>query len=220
MFALTEFANQRRWYQFRLRTLLIVVTILVVSLGLLRGYVDSRCQSTRAQLVIAEKLEQKGAEITWEPADPEWIRLLFGEEDFRNVVSVAWYKIPGDDPNDDLADLRHFEKLRELTLNNPGLSDGGLAHLQHLAHLEKLSLPIFSRVTPDGLRSLPNLRQLRLWIPLGGYGLTRIVLSEEFHVARFRKVLPNCDISTGSIGIWKLEQINRKRQIGHKSKAN
>ena len=163
MFSFTESAVRRRWYQFRLRTLLIVVTIFVVSLGLLRGYVESRRQSTRAQLEISERLEQKGAEITWEPADSEWIRLLFGEEDFRNVVSVTWLAIPGDDPNDALADLRHFGKLRSLALNNYAISDSGLTHLQNLPHLEKLSLPIFSYVTSDGLRSLPHLRYLHLW---------------------------------------------------------
>jgi hypothetical protein len=94
--------SPRRWFQWRLRTLLGVVTLCAVATGL---FIAPR---VRERAVVAW-LNEKEASITFEPEGPEWLRRLIGDKFLQRVVGV--------EISSELivqADLARFDDLRQL----------------------------------------------------------------------------------------------------------
>ena len=140
---------KRRWYQFSLKTLMVVMTVFVLVLALWRQ------EPHLVQRRAAAQLEANGANITWVGIPP-----------FQNVVQVtltASHRRRGKRPqvaiSNDIALIRHFTSLRTLSLWGVPVSDSDMVNLSRLNQLETLDLA-HTNVTGDGLRQLSNLPSL------------------------------------------------------------
>ena len=194
----------RRWYQFSLRTALVLVTILCIGPG---GYVAHEQQKLRredAAVVLLNKLV--GTEVY---SRPHWLWSLMEGNSAGNVVGLGfrspqvtdaglspltalpelvWLTL-SDTPITDagLAHLAELKKLKRLRLDETSVSDAGLAQLTKLTTLETLNLSR-TKITDAGLSHLAGLANLET-LDLQKTKVTRA------GVAELQKSLPNCAIN-------------------------
>jgi hypothetical protein len=210
---------RRRWFQFSLRTLLIVVAILSVPLGWV-GWKKGQVQRERATITWVKKM---GGEVHigpnrekgwWEESTDKW----FGER-VRSVIlnnkqvsdlsplaeskSLRFLRLD-DTQVSDLSPLAEMKSLETLYLENTQVSDvSPLAELKNLKWL-KLNNTQVSDLSP--LAELKNLSFLLLnntqvsdLSPLAESKKLRILylantqVSDE-QVQELRQALPNCKI--------------------------
>ncbi len=89
--------RKRRWFQFSLRTLLIVVTVFCVVIG---GYIASQANIVRARFAMRDEINHSGGAArvliaTEDNADHAvpWIRTLIGDRavSFIALPGRSWY---------------------------------------------------------------------------------------------------------------------------------
>jgi hypothetical protein len=171
--------TRRRWYQFRLRTLLIGVTVA----GCGFGWLGLKVREARRQQAAVATIEKMGGGIGYDyeydaqgnyvpdhvpdhvpnptPPGPAWLRALLGDDFFRSVYKVylpAWRERHITDA--DLEQLVGFTKLAMAELDGTQVTDAGLEHLSGLTRLEWLSLDE-TQVTDAGLEHLRLLTRLK-----------------------------------------------------------
>ncbi|MCE9548504.1 MAG: hypothetical protein K8T25_23765 [Planctomycetia bacterium] len=163
----------RRLFQYRLRTLLIVTTIVAAAFGWWS-------YKARQQREAVATLERRGASFQFdyeEPAGfppfvfslslpehrepkfahwPQWLVRLLGVHYFADVTSVSLWGV--DSPLDGRV-LERLPKLR-LLYGGTAITDPGLKHVGQLAALEELSL-FSDEVSDAGLEHLARLAALR-----------------------------------------------------------
>ena len=182
-----ESPKRRRWFQFRLRALL--VAILVLSLPL--SWFAWKMEEARRQRKAVAELRDHGGRVLYDWAShgrpvTSWPRTLLGDDYFDKV---HYAELVGPQATD--ARLEHFVEslpdLQHVLLEGPQVTDAGLEHLQKLTDLEGLLLLTPHQVTDAGLEpftDLTKLRRLSLWkcpvTPLG--------------VRRLQALLPSCKI--------------------------
>jgi hypothetical protein len=205
--------RKRRWFQFRLRTLMIFTLICAIPCAWLGRKIDKKRREREAVDVI----QRLGGYVQYEyqsmpggpprqPPGPEWLRSLLGEDFFNEVDFVALQKLSEPESHRrtelnqvygmklngrNVADaamerLEGLTRLHHLYLTNSEVSDGYLIRLEGLTELQTLDL-FGTKITDAGLIHLKRLAQLdTLW------------LGEEFvtdaGVADLQKALPNCKI--------------------------
>lgn len=140
---------KRRWFQFRLRTLLIVVLVLSMPLS----WFAWRMERARRQRAAVEAIEQVGGYVGYNAypipppgmvrvvptPKPSWLRNLLGIDFFENVVYVF---LPNGDASDfDLEQFKGLPNLRELRFKDPPVSVDELEHLREIEGLQILGLP-------------------------------------------------------------------------------
>ena len=170
---------RRRWLQFSLRTMFVVVTVFCVVLGTIG--VQIKKARDRRQAVAA--IRELGGAIAFqhqldrtEPPGPEWFR------------QVAFVQLHGPRVNDaSLAAIKPFTELKSLTLVATKITDDGLVHLKGLTNLQLLDLRS-TKITDDGLNHMKGLTNLS-WIDLRGTQVT------TYGVKKLQQALPNCDIT-------------------------
>lgn len=178
---LDSFKPKRRWFQFSLRTLLLLTTLSAVLLGIWTTYVAPY----RAQRRAAAALQTLGADLYERPADgPAWIRTLVGEKDFVKVHE-CWIMFKPISDND-LQHLKALTKLQTLHLMDLDISDAGLAHLKGLTNLRILTLYKI-QVTDAGLVHLKGLTNLHLLV-------VQETQVTDAGLADLKKALPTLDI--------------------------
>jgi len=179
---------KRRWYQYRLRTL--VVLMLLASIGM--SWVAVRMERARRQQAALAELGKSGP-MLWitEGAAPRglaWLESVLGEGFFTRVIELRIVHRKTTDA--DLERLRGLRDLRLLFLDSPGISDAGLAHLEGLPRLQTLWL-YGAPITDAGLEHLtrvPRLERLAL----------RDTRVTKDGVERFRGSHPSCrEVITG-----------------------
>jgi len=162
--------TRRRWFQFRLRTLLAAVLVLSVPLS----WFAWNMERARRQREAVSSLVAKGvfvayeSDATWEygpPVNPRlyklvvWYQNLLGKDFANPVVEV----VPScEEPgltDADLVQIASLDQLRYLDLFESRVTDAGLARLHGLTELEHLDLR-GTEVSPEGVenlqRALPN----------------------------------------------------------------
>lgn len=103
---------------------------------------------------------------------------------------LTWLNLAGTGVTDaGMAQLEHFPKLTRLHLENTTVGDAGLAHLAKLEHLQYLNLygTSVSDAGLEHLHTLPNLHKVYLWQT----GVT------EAGVEALRAAQPELEINTG-----------------------
>jgi internalin A len=157
-------SNPRRWLQFRLRTLLIALT-----LAPLLGYVAfEREQCRRGEQALEVLDENRRSRLPPDDPDAEkkkiqgvslrsaWLKFILGDDQFRGLKSA---ELSGLEVSD--SDLRHLAalpNLREVKIDARNLTEEGVAHLRGLKLVEKLTFMGDPTVRQPGEeRAYPNL---------------------------------------------------------------
>jgi len=139
----------RRWLQFSLRTLLVVMLVACCLFGWVAYKRSQAAEQQAAYKLIAAKggLTNFGPESARSP----WLRWILGEDVAAQGGCIEFDNSGLTDA--DLAQLSSLRQLRRLSLNNNPISDRGLAHLSKLSLLKNLSLDE-TNITDNGLKSL------------------------------------------------------------------
>ncbi len=144
---------KRRWWQYSLRTLRIVVTVFCVWMGI-------TVKRARDQQRIVEFLQTRGAFFKYahefdashmpiwnaEPPGPDWLRSLIGPHYFDRPDSVALgfnppSRVTDADLNDILPQLEHLKTVRVVVVYwDRRISEEGIRRIAGLNNLEKLGL--------------------------------------------------------------------------------
>jgi hypothetical protein len=174
---------KRRWFQYSLGTLLLLV--LLASIGM--SWVGAALRERAA----AERIAELGGVADWGyyPTWKWWYEIgITGYGFFNSVLMVdyhgngvadavlenakglrqlQWLDLSGTQVTDaGLAHIGGLRTLRVLCLNNTQITDAGLEHIKGLSQLRVLWLTN-TQVTDAGLKHLKGLKQLTL---LGLYG--------------------------------------------------
>jgi hypothetical protein len=172
--------RKRRWFQFSLRTLLILTTLLAVGAGLLSQRIARKRREWDAVQAILRfgavvEFHQSGAsrrrvwagggaedDLDANATEPSWLREILGKNFFGEVVAVSVSNAQSEDEL--LASIKELPELVQLHLANCRITDSGLEDLEGLTHLQELSLS-GTFITDAGLPRLKQLTDLRwLWL--------------------------------------------------------
>jgi len=151
--------RKRRWFQFSLRTMLILMLLfggvfswlgLEVKRGLEQRHAVQAIQALGGQLLFtdASSFAQRN----------KWLRSLVGDEAVLDVWVVAFGSTHVTDEG--LVHLRGLTQLQWLRLERTQVSDAGLVHLRGLTQLKELHLE-GTLVSDAGLIHLRGLTQLQ-----------------------------------------------------------
>lgn len=176
-----------RRYQYRLRTLLIVM--LLASIGM--SWFAVKMQRATRQREAVEAIESLGGWVVYdcgrdnsEPRGPAWMRTLLGRDLLGKAEIVCLSDLPVDD--EALERLKGLHHLLFLELNNTGITDIGVEHIEALTTMQGLWLGN-TQVTDAGLMQLQGLTQLQIVYVKG----TRVT---NEGVKKLQEALPDCEI--------------------------
>ena len=154
---------KRRWYQYRLRTLLVFV--LLVSIGL--SWFAVKLNQARKQREAVEAITKLGGYVREDDATPpglDWLLRGLGDDFFGSVSYVNLDKGGSRITDATLAHLKALPRLRTLMLNGTNVGNAGLEHIKGLTNLHDIWLDD-TQVTDAGLEHLKGLTNLQdLWL--------------------------------------------------------
>jgi hypothetical protein len=145
-------ARKRRWWQFRLRTLLIVVTLLCVGLLVWRTYV----RPYRLQQEVMQRLANIGASYQTQTGGSALLRRPFGDEFFQDVIEIDVRD--SDDPEVSLDDVQQLPRLAALAVGGPQFGD---EHLRRLAGIRSLRVLVLDSTSVSD----PAVAELKTKVP-------------------------------------------------------
>ena len=182
---LARLTPKRRWFQFRLRTLLLLMTVLAVWLGVQADRARRQARTLRAIKKSAQWVyfdyqmpgpgpwteeDYHNADICRDPPGPAWLRRLIGDDYFRTVVGV------GHLTQETIPYAQNLPQLGGCVMLDPGVQDEDLAQLAGLKNLQEIQC-YSDPITDEGLRhlqSLTGLENLRLSNHITGVGLVHL----------------------------------------------
>ena len=159
--------RRRRWFQFSLRSMLVVTLLFSVWLGILAHRARQQREAVWVVLnaggmVWYDDGEYESESRTINPKGSasglDWLRTAIGEEYFREVRAVSLRDNSITDEN--LRNLMNFTNLEYLDLSNTRVTSADLIHLAGLTKLRNLSLED-TQVGDAGLQHLEQLEDLR-----------------------------------------------------------
>ncbi len=173
--------NKRRWFRFRLRTLLVLLTLFCLWLGWYMVQVHT-------QRRVVAVLAKYNAEIRygafyvyppWTQILPRslrgWLNVTLPSNDLRRVSQVTIQS--ANLKEYDLAVLADLPYLTYLSLSGPAATDASLEHVKNLKQLRCLKL-MDSNVSDEGLRCVSGLKSLEFLIldgtPVTGAGMSHL----------------------------------------------
>lgn len=153
-------SKRRRWFQFSLRTLFVLMTILAVWLGLVMGKARKLRRAVDAITAAGGEVyfhhQSQDAEA---PAPgPPWLRRLVGDEPF---IAPARVVLTGPDVTDEFIaeHLRSMSSLEDLGIVSPNVTDAALTHIGSMRDLHYLTLEC-PRLTDAALTHVGRQREL------------------------------------------------------------
>ncbi len=180
---------KRRWYQFSLKTLLVVMLVSTVVVGWIGGRVRQARVNRERVAAIEEAvvaIEEKGGAVSYTLASPTWLERQFQDPGdpggFSTGVGFSRAKFT----EADLQHLSAFTNLKRLTLSNVNVTDSGLKDLSEHTSLDYLILE-YTGITDAGLEHLKGLTKLQHLVLFG----TRVT---DDGVKKLQQALPNCKI--------------------------
>ena len=219
--------NSRRPSSPRRSPLALLLVVLFFSIAC--AWLGTKLEAAKEQRAAAVAIEGGGGRVYYgyqlyhwdrivnpdaQPATPQWLRDLFGDDLFSNVVAaqiddgatlacverlprLQVLYIHASDVAD--ADLQHLEwcpDLRSLGVNSAVATDAGMKHLRMLTRLRWLNLD-GTQITDAGPEELNTLVELERLEVRG----TRVT---DAGVRKFQRALPNCEVYRGGMGpVWK-----------------
>ena len=170
---------KRRWFQFSLRTLLVVVTLICVGPG---GYLVYEQRLAKREEDAVKTLSRSPANQLY--TRPHWLRTLLARRTAGHVVGIGLRSRETQDS--DLPPLAELSELVWLDLTDTKVTDQGLMHLTGLTRLERLRLDE-TQVTNKGLVHLAKLKRLTT------LNLYRTQVTDE-GVKKLQAALPDLEI--------------------------
>jgi hypothetical protein len=229
-----------RWYQFRLRTLLVLMLLASVAMGAVATTMRAaaRQRDAVAEFCAAggwvyyrDQLDADGSfllELQNKPPGPPWLRKLLGDDFFRTVEQAdvdsdaACKYLPQFDQlrivvvregvtDAGLEHLNELRQLRDLVLFNDGLTSAGFEHIAELTWLEHLSL----RGTHTGDAELERLRPMAKLRHLG-LEETKVTDAGLRHLEGLTSLedLRLDKTQVGDAGVGRLKGLARLRKLG------
>ena len=131
---------KRRWYQFSLKTLLVVLTLLCIGPG---GYVAYEQRKAREQKATVKSLETLGAFIRRDPRTPPrsaLMRAILGDESFAHVTLVSMNNKGSVAVDAGLVDVARLNGVVELSLVRSQVSTSAMKKVAGLKSLKVLGL--------------------------------------------------------------------------------
>ncbi len=207
---------ERRWFQFRLRTLFVLVVVAAVPCAWLAWKIENK----RRERAILSEIERLAGDPVYEwqwhlpgrlevdPPGAAWVRKLLGDDFFTGISDVTSF-FPSDEMTDEcLAHLEPLTALRFVCLQRSSVTDAGLEHLARIKNLDELMLD-GTRVTDAGLIHLERLQGLHTLFlsntQVSDAGLVHLTKLPQLGqldlentnvtdagVAELQKALPNC----------------------------
>ena len=169
--ATAQIKSRRRWFQVRLRTLLLMVVGLSVWLAIVNS------QANRQRRAVA-RIKAAGGAVGYDyeidanfnrrtdnpaPPGPDWLRNVIGVDYFSTVIFVSFPTAT----DQSLAAVTDLPNLRGLELTDDlNLTDAGLACVEHLPQLEVLYIDGCSNLSDAGIKHLRALQNLTTLIAL------------------------------------------------------
>jgi hypothetical protein len=209
---MTDDKPRRRWYQYSLRTLLLLM--LLVSVGM--SLVATRMRAARRQRDAVAAIKKSGGWVTYShdddtsfplpgrpPPGPLWLRRLLGD-DFFTTVEGAYVESDAD-----FECLERLDQLKRLRCG-PEVTEAGLAHLKDLRHLRDLDL-MGHRVAGakfEHITALTELEDLNLsGTDIGDAELERLKTMSQLHF------LGLVDTKISDAGLRHLEGLDRLEEL-------
>ncbi len=176
--------HKRRWYQYSLRSLFLLVTLCAIPCS----WLAVKIERGKRQKAAVASLKAKGFTITYDyeidangqpvsnatPNVPQWLRSWLGDDCFATVVGVktsyiflvseGGFNSSCGVTDDDLRPLIDLPHVKFLGLDGAQIGDSALKRIRSLSELQRFSLES-TKITDSGLvelKSLPNLRELDL----------------------------------------------------------
>jgi Leucine rich repeat len=204
--------RKRRWFQFSLRSLLIVTMIVAVG----SGWLGRKIERKRIEREAVAGIEASGGSVWYdyqqgqfsEPSGPVWLRGLLGNDFFSEVVKAH---LVGNTIGDaGLANVMGLPRLQSLELPGAYVNEAGVAHIKNLAQLESLDLSTTNVTDAElaNIKDLPRLRSLDLSSTnVTDAGLANLKILSQLRVLKLKytkvtdaglkslqQALPNCRI--------------------------
>jgi len=217
--------RRRRWYQFSVRTLLIMVTISAVPLG----WVGWKLEQGRRERAVIAWIEEMGGYVKFVGAEKkswweEWTDKWFGKRvhlvnlygaqvsdlsPLAKMKSVSFLNLDNTQVSD-LSPLAEFKNLEALWLDKTQVTD--LSPLTELKSLESLSL---NRTQVSDLSPLAELKNLVYLF------LNNTQVSDLSPLAELKnlKTLTLYDTQVSDEEVQKLMQTLRRCDIRHESRS-
>jgi Leucine-rich repeat (LRR) protein len=178
---MTALKPKSRWFQFSLRTLLLLM--LVACIGL--GWVAMKKRQGEREKAAVVAIEKLGGNVQWlMKSKPKWLTDLLGVEFFWTAVKVSFNYEQVNDSG--LEYLKELPQLRILAVSDTQITDISLVRLNGLSQLGELYLDN-TQVTDAGLQHLTGLSQLKF------LHLRDTQVTDE-GVKKLQHALPNCRI--------------------------
>lgn len=160
--------SKRPWYQFSLRTMLVLLIACAVFLGWRVYRARKNRERVDAVTVALAEIEKLGGDVRSEYKayrSVTWLEALFDDpgsaDDPVGAVEVSRVRFWGVSVTDaDLQWLGGLTSLGWLNLDGTEITDAGLERLRGLKNLKTLSLRS-TNVTDDGLRNLSAMTKLK-----------------------------------------------------------
>lgn len=168
-------SNTRRWLQFRLRTLLIGLTIVAAILGVVVERVSKQRRAVAAVMQAGgtvmydwHESAPRTMSTAGRPAGPAWLRRWIGDDYFQRPVLISLFGGARDDSwVQAIADL---PSIKYLFLGYRGASDDLFARLPSLPNLEELHIE-GGPITDEGMKHIGKFPRLR-WLIASGTKIT------------------------------------------------
>jgi Leucine-rich repeat (LRR) protein len=158
-----------RWFQYSLRTFLVLVTCVALAIGWFAHY-------ARQRRAAFEAIRQAGGNIQMyhrEPGSESFLESWFGPELFQSVMKVDLRQ--GKVDNELLRHVGVLKELERLDLSNAHIDDDGLRHIEHLP-LRELWLQE-TNITDASAAVLSQIRTLE-FLQLNATSLSDVFLVE------------------------------------------
>jgi hypothetical protein len=163
---------KRRWYQFSMRTLLLVMLVLPTGVGWIgvrlnrarENWAAIATEQAALEKAVTQNKNLNGHIFVKLARDKPWLDSLFndpGEDWYCHFVGGSTLGDAG------LEHLKALPRLQNLWLRGTKVTDAGLKHLERLPHLRRLELDD-TGVTDAGLEHLEGLTNIECLVLGGG----------------------------------------------------